>query len=133
MAARPLSITLANGESITVQPTLEDRLKFESTLRKNPSWGPLKDNAMKLDPFLAWSAGSRSGQITQTWAEFTTGPAAALDVSNVEVDDDPEGDELEVPGLGKDTPTAASITSPSSLVSSSVAPLGSGVENLPRH
>ena len=133
MAARPLTITTATGETLTVQPTLEDRLKFETTLRKNPSWGPLKDNAMKLDPFLAWSAASRSGQVTQTWAEFTTGPQAALDVSPADLEADPEGAELEVDGLGKDTPMEASTTSPSYSASSSAVPLGYGVENPPRH
>ena len=79
MAARPLIITFADGSTEKVQPTLEDRLKFETTLRRNKSWGDLKDNALKLTPFLAWSAAHRTGKTALTWEEFTTGPTAALD------------------------------------------------------
>lgn len=110
MAARRLTITLANGQSHTVQPTLEDRLKFETTLRRNKGWGELKDNALKLEPFLAWSAASRAGLIDLTWEQFTSGPTAALDV---EAERDADDEELEVDGVGKGSPTEASTTSPS--------------------
>lgn len=118
MAARRLIITLANGKTHTVQPTLEDRLKFETTLKRNKGWGQLKDNALKLEPFLAWSAASRAGLIDLTWEQFTSGPTAALDVE-AESDDDDDEAELEVEGLGKGIPTGASITSPSLSVSTS--------------
>lgn len=111
MAARRLTITLATGKSHTVQPTLEDRLKFETTLRRNKGWGELKDNALKLEPFLAWSAASRAGLIDLTWEQFTSGPTAALDVEAERDADDDE--ELEVDGVGKGSPTGASTTSPS--------------------
>lgn len=111
MAARRLTITFADGKTHTVQPTLEDRLKFETTLRRNKGWGELKDNALKLEPFLAWSAASREGVTDLTWEQFTSGSTAALDVE-AESDDD-DDDELEVDGLGKGTQTGAFTTSPS--------------------
>lgn len=111
MAARPLRITFADHRTVEVQPTLEDRLKFESTLRKNRGWGPLKDNALKLEPFLAWSAARRTGQTELSWEQFTTGDTAALDVQAVS-DEDGDAD-LEVDGLGEGTPTEGSNTSPS--------------------
>lgn len=115
MANPALVITLHNGEKITVQPTLEDRLKFEQTLRRNKSWGTLKDNALTLHPFLGWSAATRAGHDVGTWQEFTTGETAAIDVEPVEEpEDDEEGEDLEVDGLGKDTRTEASTSSPSS-------------------
>lgn len=117
MAARPIRITFADNTVEVVQPTLEDRLKFESTLRKNRGWGPLKDNALKLEPFLAWSAARRAGVTELSWEEFTSGPTAALDVEAVSDDDedadDDAADDLEVEGLGKDSQTEASTTSPS--------------------
>lgn len=108
MAAKPLTITFADGTTETVQPTLEDRLKFETTLRRNRQWGELKDNALKLEPFLAWHAAHRLGKTDLTWDEFTSGPTAALDVSGP---DDKDDDELEVEGLGKGTKKARSTTS----------------------
>lgn len=114
MANRPLRITFADRTTVDVQPTLEDRLTFESTLRKNRSWGPLADNALKLEPFLAWSAAHRTGKTSLTWDEFTKGEQAALDVSAVPDGDDVDGDDLEVEGLGEGMPTGASTTSLSS-------------------
>jgi len=120
MAARPLRITFADRRTVEVQPTLEDRLKFESTLRRNRGWGSLKDNALKLEPFLAWSAAHRAGHTDLTWEQFTTGDTAALDVESVTDDDDDDGDDdpdaadLEVDGLGEGTRTADSSTYPSS-------------------
>ena len=111
MAARPLTITFADGTEKTVQPTLEDRLRFETTLRRNKSWGDLRDNTLKLEPFLAWSAASREGLTELTWDEFTTGKTAALDVQTVK-EADPDADEdLEVEGLGKGTRKARTTTS----------------------
>lgn len=115
MAARALCITLSNGTEHIVQPTLEDRLRFEQTLRRNRGWGDLKDNALKLEPFLAWSAATRLIEgFSLTWDEFTSGPTAALTVESVAEGSTPEEDELEVDGLGKDTQTEPSTSFPSS-------------------
>lgn len=115
MAARPLRITFADGRTVAVQPTLEDRLKFETTLRRNKGWGSLKDNALKLEPFLAWSAATRTGQTDLTWEQFTTGETAALDVEAVTDDDDDADDDVEeVEGLGERTPRGVFTDSPSS-------------------
>lgn len=111
MAARKLTITFADGRTETVQPTLEDRLKFETTLRRNKGWGELKDNALKMVPFLAWSAATRAGVTDLTWEQFTTGPTAAIDVDEVGDDDTAEDAALEVDGLGKGTKKARSTTS----------------------
>jgi hypothetical protein len=126
MAARPFRITLANGDTITVQPTLEDRLRFETTLRKNKGWGSLKDNALKLEPFLAWSAAHRTGQTALSWEEFTTGDTAALDVEGIDPDDAGDDDVEEVDGLGERGQTEASTGSPSSSASASKSRRGSG-------
>jgi hypothetical protein len=115
MASHKLRITFHDGKTATVQPTLEDRLKFETTLRRNRGWGELKDNALKLEPFLAWSAAQREGATTLTWEEFTTGETAALDVEKVTGEEESsEEPELEVEGLGKGTRKARSTTSRSS-------------------
>ena len=119
MAANKLRITFHDGREVTVQPTLEDRLKFETTLRKNRGWGDLKDNALKLEPFLAWSAASRAGETKLTWDEFTSGDTAALHVETATDPEptEPEADEagpLEVDGVGKGTRRGRSTTSPSS-------------------
>lgn len=125
MAAKPLRITFADGSTVDVQPTLEDRLKFESTLRKNKGWGKLEDNALKLTPFLAWSAASRTGVTDLSWEQFTTGDTAAVDVESVPDADDADA-ALEVDGLGEGTPTTDSNTSPSSSASDSKSRRGSG-------
>lgn len=112
MAARPLIITFADGHTEKVQPTLEDRLKFETTLRRNKGWGDLKDNALKLTPFLAWSAAHRLGKTDLTWEQFTSGETAALDVEQEGDEDDPAEKELEVDDVvGKGTRKARSTTS----------------------
>lgn len=121
-----LVITLNNGDKIEVQTTLEDRLAFETALRKNKRWGELKDNAMKMQPFMAWNAAHRTGKTTLSWDDFTTGDTAALDVSAPDEHDDT--DELDVEGLGKDTPKARSTTSRSSLRGTTAARRGSGEE-----
>lgn len=113
MAAKPLRITLADGSTVDVQPTLEDRLKFEQTLRKNKGWGKLEDNALKLIPFQAWSAAHRQGLTALTWEQFTTGQTAALDVAPLDDSDDDPDDDLEVEGLGEGTPAEASTSYPS--------------------
>lgn len=106
-------ITFANGDTEVVQATIADRLHFETTLRKNRGrWGKLEDNALKLDPFLAWSAYTKRGKTGPSWQEFTEGEQAVIDVERIdEDDDDAEEAELEVEGVGKDIPTEASITS----------------------
>ncbi len=111
MAARPLIITFADGSTEKVQPTLEDRLKFETTLRRNKSWGDLKDNALKLTPFPRLVRRAPHRQDGAHVEEFTTGPTAALDVEQ-EGDDDPADKELEVDEVvGKGTRKARSTTS----------------------
>ncbi|SDH16187.1 hypothetical protein SAMN04515691_2984 [Leifsonia sp. 98AMF] len=115
MAARKLRISLPGGKTIDVQPTLEDRLNFETTLRRNRGWGDLKDNALKLEPFLAWSAAKRTGELDLSWDEFTSGETAALDVEAVKDDDEaPAGDDLTVnETVGKGTRRGRSTNSPS--------------------
>jgi hypothetical protein len=115
MAAPKLRITTADGKTIDVQPTLEDRLRFETTLRRNKGWGPLSENALKLEPFLAWSAAERAGLIELTWEQFTKGETAALHVEHAEDDDDEAttDDEgaIEVEGVGKGTKRGRTTTS----------------------
>lgn len=125
-----LRITPATGKPYEVQTNLEDRLAFETALRKNKGWGKLEDNSLKLHPFLAHHAAKRLGKTELSWEQFTTGDTAAISVDPVEPDDDDE--ELEVEGLGKDTQTVASITSPSYSPATTAAPLGSGAES-PAH
>lgn len=127
-----LVVTLADKEQITVQTTLEDRLAFESTLRKNKGWGKLEDNTLKMQPFMAWNALRRSGKTDLTWEQFTSGDTAALDVSVPSDDEDDESDDTEVAGLGKDTRTEASTSSPSSSPETTAAPRGSGAAKKPR-
>ncbi|MGO3832663.1 MAG: hypothetical protein ACTJGT_01745 [Microbacteriaceae bacterium] len=117
-------VTLADNSTVQVQTTLEDRLAFESALRKNKSWGKLEDNTMKMFPFMAWNAMRRTGKTELSWAEFTTGESAAINVEPHEPEEDEE--ELEVDGVGKDTQTVASTTSQSRSRKSSAAPRGSG-------
>lgn len=112
MAARKLRITFNDGKTADVQPTLEDRLKFETTLKRNRGWGDLKDNSLKLEPFLAWSAARRENVTALSWEEFTTGSTAALDVEAVKDEEPTPADaELEVDGLGKGTKKDRSTTS----------------------
>lgn len=128
-----LSITPATGKPYEVQTTLEDRLAFETALRKNKGWGKLEDNSLKLHPFLGWHAAKRQGKTDLSWEQFTTGDTAAISVDPVEPDeDDDDDDDLEVEGLGKDTQTAASITSRSYSPATTAAPLGNGAES-PAH
>lgn len=102
MTINQLTIVRLDGTEVTVTPNLGDTLNFETTLRKNPQWGDLKANALKMQPFRAWSAGRREGTITETWEEFT---ASVHEVNFTEntVDENPD----HVEDLGLDTPTAA--------------------------
>lgn len=118
-------VTLADGTTEEVQTTLEDRLAFETALRKNKSWGKLEDNSLKMQPYLAWHALRRLGRTDLSWVEFTTGSTAALDVSLPD-ENDTDAAELEVEGVGKDTPKAASTTSPSPSPENTAAPRGRG-------
>lgn len=102
-----LVVTRHDGTEFAVTPNLGDTLNFENTLRKNPRWGSLQENVLKMQPFRAWSAAKRSGDYEGTWEDFSAGEYAVLDVSFEDADDD---DELTVDGVGKDTPTAAPIT-----------------------
>lgn len=124
------TITFADGKQTDVQTTLEDRLAFEQTLRKNKRWGKLEDNTLKMQPFLAWNAAKRTGVTDLSWDDFTTGSTAALDVS---VADDADDDaDLEVAGVGKDTQTAASTSSASSSPETTEERPGSGAAKKPR-
>lgn len=122
-----LIVTLSDGTQKRVQTTLEDRLAFETALRKNKRWGKLEENSMKLLPFMAWNALRRKDETELTWDEFTTGDTAALSVEP-EPDADEEDDELEVPGMGKDTQPAPSTKRQSRSRTSSAAPHGNGEE-----
>lgn len=121
-----LVIVNQDGSKTVVQTTLEDRLAFETALRRNKSWGKLENSSLKLQPFLAWNAAVRAGSETRSWEEFTTGDTAAANVEQYDPEADTEDDELEVEGVGKDTPQAPSTTSPLSSAESSAAPRGSG-------
>jgi hypothetical protein len=110
--AKKFIITLHDGKTIEVIPTLQDTLAFESTLRKNPGWGKLEHNALKMTPFKCWNAAKRAGLIELTWAEFSSGPTAALDVE-LAPDAEADDDEQEVEGVGKGS-KAAAVTSSSS-------------------
>lgn len=101
MAIQKLTITKLDGTEVTVTPNLADTLNFETTLRKNPSWGTLEQNKLKAGPFRAWSAGRREGTVTETWEDFISNTA------EVAVAEDVADDDNEVAGLGLDTPTTA--------------------------
>lgn len=126
-----LVVTLAGGEEVTVQTTLEDRLAFETAMRKNRSWGKLEDNTMKMLPYLAWNALTRTGKTALSWLEFTGGDTAALSVEPEELEAD-EDDELEVDALGKDTQTEPSTSSPWSSPETTAEPPGNGEEKTDR-
>lgn len=119
MAIQKLRVTFADGHTVDVKPTLEDTLAFETTLRKNRSWGTLQDSALKLQPFRAWNRLRKTGETTLSWDEFTTGDTAVLDVSIIRPGDDDadeadEADEAEG-DLGKagaqEAPTDSSALS----------------------
>ena len=103
-----LVVTRHDGTEFTVTPNLGDTLNFENTLRKNPRWGSLQENVLKMQPFRAWSAARRTGEFEGSWEDFSAGPEAVLDVSFE--DDGADDDELAVDGVGLDTPTAAPTT-----------------------
>lgn len=107
MAPKITRITLADGQTVDVIPTLQDTLAFETTLRKNRSWGGLGDNGLKLVSFRAWNAAKRTGKTTLSWDEFTTGDTAAISVESIDPADDedadPDAENLEVAGVGLDT------------------------------
>lgn len=115
MAIETLRIQFTNGEHIDVVPNLFDQRNFERTLRNNKSWGPLQDNALKLQAFKGWSAASRLGLIDLSWEEFYEDPHTpvhAVTVHDPEDDDlDADGESLEVEGVGKDIPAPAPTTS----------------------
>ena len=105
MSIPKLEITQADGSTIVVAPNLFDTFGFEKLLKANPRMGSLQENSMKLQAFRAWSAAKRQGLTEQTWEEFT-GAEGVLQVVPYK---EPEtaDDELEVAGLGLDTPTEA--------------------------
>jgi hypothetical protein len=96
MALQRLTITHLDGTERTVTPNLGDTLNFERTLKNNPRWGSLQENALKMQPFRAWSASKREDPNTATWEEWVESVA---DVT-LAGDDDAEDT---VDGLGKDT------------------------------
>lgn len=98
---RRLIIARTDGTELAVTPNLADTLNFEATLRKNPRWGSLQENALKMQPFRAWSAARREGLLSESWEDFAN---AVIEV-RFEDDEDAEESELAVDGLGKDTPT----------------------------
>ena len=106
MAPKITRITLADGQTVDVIPTLQDTLAFETTLRKNRNWGGLADNGLKLVSFRAWNAAKRSDKTTLSWDEFTSGDTAAISVESIDPadeDTDPDAEDLEVEGVGLDT------------------------------
>lgn len=106
MAIQRLTITRLDGTETTVTPCLADTLNFEATLKKNPRWGDLKENALKMQPFRAWSAGRREGTVTETWEEFTTSVAeVSFAVEEGTEDDDAEGSALGLDGSPTGQPT----------------------------
>lgn len=93
MASKQLRITFADDTTIDVTPNLFDTLNFETTLRKNPSWGKLEQNALRMTPFRAWSAARRQNLTDLTWDQFTAPDSPVQDVSSVDDDEDDEDDD----------------------------------------
>lgn len=101
MAITQLTITHLDGSEVTVTPNLGDTLNFERTLKNNPRWGSLQENALKMQPFRAWSAARRENPATASWEEWVE------TVADVRLADDVAGDDAdEVAGLGKGTLTS---------------------------
>jgi len=96
-----LRVTLADGTTLDVVPTLEDTLAFETTLRKNRGWGTLQDSALKLQPFRAWNRLRKQGKTELSWDQFTSGDTAVLDVSIVRPGDDDADDDEPAGSVGK--------------------------------
>lgn len=105
MSGHELEITLADESTIKVTPNLFDTRAFESYLRKNPRQGKLQENAITMTAFRGWHAAKRKGLLSMTWEEFSEGEDAVLGVTLANDDDDSD-DELQVAGLGLDTPPA---------------------------
>lgn len=92
MASKQLRITFADDTTIEVTPNLFDTLNFETTLRKNPSWGTLQQNALRMQPFRAWSAARRLKLTELTWDQFTAADSPVVDVVTVDDDEDEDAD-----------------------------------------
>lgn len=113
MARNRLAVTLWDGTEHTVTTNVTDRLDFEQLLRRHKSWGGLEDNFIRMQLYMGWSALKREDPaFTQPFAEFMSGPHAALDVANPQNDDDDEEDG-EDNGLGEGGSPAAPTSSPS--------------------
>ena len=84
MSNKNFTVTYVDDTTVEVRPLLVDTLAFESTLRKNKSWGDLKDNALKITAFRAWSALHREGRTALTWDEWS---ATVVAVESVDTDD----------------------------------------------
>jgi len=100
--ARTLIVHPAEGDSFEVTPNIGDTLAFESTLRKNRSWGSIGDNPMRMTFFRAWSAAKREGKTNLTWDEWSSGDHAVQDVTFKREDDAEAADAAD--HLGEDTP-----------------------------
>lgn len=109
MSKHELEITLADESTIRVTPNLFDTRAFESYLRKNPRLGKLQENAITMTAFRGWHAAKRRGLTAMTWEEFSEGEDAVLGVTlanSAETDETDEDEDLDVAGLGLDTPPA---------------------------
>lgn len=111
MAIETLRIQFEDDSHLDVRPNLFDQRNFERALRNNKAWGDLRDNALRLSAFRAWSAASRLGLITMSWDDFYEDPHTPVMSVTVAPDDETDDDDLEVDGVGKDTPAAPSTTS----------------------
>lgn len=125
MASKVFIVSFADDrEPIEVTPTLQDTLAFETTLRRNPSWGKLDGNILRMAPYRCWNALKRTGRTELTWAEFVEQIADCVSKQDEGEDEDPD----EVPGLGKGSKTALSTKPSSPSPSAPASPTASGDE-----
>lgn len=70
-----LDLLLSDGRTIRVQLTIRDSLAYESAARGR-SWGPIQENAMRMQAIRAWSAARRMHPDvigTIGWQQFVEG------------------------------------------------------------
>jgi len=71
MKSAQVTVTLIDGDVLTVRTVLRDQIRYEDTAkRQKPPWGGVADNPGKWEGFVSWAALKRTGQVDSTYEAY---------------------------------------------------------------
>lgn len=88
LSATQMTVTLADGSTLELEPQNPDRVRFDMTRSKH-KWPDAESAPILWLTFVAWACARRTGAYAGTWDDWSERDALDIDVADDEADVDP--------------------------------------------